>query len=507
MTASIFGSAADLLDPPYRTDPVGWVQNVARDYVWSTQRAILEAVRDHRRVAVPSCHLGGKSFTASRAVGWWIDQHAPGEAFAVTTAPTGPQVDAILWKEIRRMHTKAKLRGRALTREWKVGPGSGELVALGRKPNDYEPTAFQGLHERYVLAVLDEAGGIYGELWDAIDSLTGNDGSRILAIGNPDDPGSHFASICRPNSGWHVIHLDGYETPSMTGEEVPEYLRGLLISPTWIEEKRVEWGEDSAMFQAKVRGKFPDMTRTGVVPYAWANRCKVEGAWGMAAVQRAVSTLTNLVELGIDVGAGGDETVIYARRGPAVLRAPWIDHSGDWERVVDLAIEAILEVDARRVKVDVIGIGWGVVGGLEAARKAGRHSAEIIGVNVAESSADPSKFPNLRSEVWWMMRDLARQGALDLRLVEDETIYQLTAPEYKIVGGRTVVEPKAETRKRLRRSPDRADALNLAYYSPPPKGFAIVGGTHHHGAAGDAQRRSGATRERRGGGWRDPRGE
>jgi hypothetical protein len=32
----------------------------------------------------------------SRLAHWWIDVHPPGEAFVVTTAPTTPQVEAIL---------------------------------------------------------------------------------------------------------------------------------------------------------------------------------------------------------------------------------------------------------------------------------------------------------------------------------------------------------------------------------------------------------------------------
>ena len=35
--------------------------------------------------------------------------------------------------------------------------------------------------------------------------------------------------------------------------------------------------------------------------------------------------------------------------------------------------------------------------------------------------------------------------------------------------GRRVVEPKDATKKRIKRSPDDADAVNLAYAPPPPK--------------------------------------
>src|SRR3990172_1495005 len=126
-------AAADLLDPPYADDPVGWVADRLGTFLWSAQREILESVRDNRKTAVHSSYLSGKSFVAGRAVCWWIDQHMSGEAFAVTTAPTDPQVKGILWKEIARAHLSGSLRGRVLTREWKLRtPFSAdeELVAM-----------------------------------------------------------------------------------------------------------------------------------------------------------------------------------------------------------------------------------------------------------------------------------------------------------------------------------------------------------------------------------------
>ncbi|WP_448640271.1 hypothetical protein [Geodermatophilus sp. URMC 63] len=43
-------------------------------------------------------------------------------------------------------------------------------MAYGRKPADYDQAAFQGIHAKYVLVVLDEADGIPKSLFDAVDS-------------------------------------------------------------------------------------------------------------------------------------------------------------------------------------------------------------------------------------------------------------------------------------------------------------------------------------------------
>jgi hypothetical protein len=239
-------------------DPVGFVREVLGESLWSKQREIAEAVRDHRHVAVRSAHDTGKTFVASRLAAWWLSVHAPGEAFVVTTAPTFAQVRAILWREINRAHRKGRLPGRVNQTEWWIDR---EIVAYGRKPADYDEASFQGIHARYVLVILDEACGVPEPLWTAAETIATTDGCRVLAIGNPDTPLSHFKRVCEPGSGWQVIHVDGLRSPNFTDEEVPAELGELLLSPTWVAERRAEWGEDSALWASKVRGEFPAVPR------------------------------------------------------------------------------------------------------------------------------------------------------------------------------------------------------------------------------------------------------
>lgn len=445
-------------DRAYATDPVGWMTTKLEAVLWSKQCEIAEALVGHRRVAVHSAHEMGKSYLAARIVAWWLDTHPPGEAFVVSTAPTAKQVRAILWRELRRAHTAGHLAGRLNQTEWWLND---ELVAFGSKPADYDPTAFQGIHARYVLVVIDEACGVPEDIFRAAGSLAGNEHSRLLAIGNPDDPASYFATICKPGSGWHSIHVDGLQSPNFTGEAIPAELRDLLLAPIYVQELRDEVGEDSAVYISKVRGLFPENTTDGVVPLSWVRACqRLEEAADAAAL------LPN--ELGMDVGAGGDETVLRHRRGP-VAGLSWRKRTPNWADAVAFVLDAIAATGATRVKVDSIGIGWGVVGRLKELRAEGKHSAEIIAVNVGEASTQPEKFPKLRDQLWWEIgRELSRSQAWDLAAVDDTTVAQLIAPTYsRDSAGRIKVEPKADTRKRLKRSPDDADALLLAFYVPP----------------------------------------
>lgn len=456
MTRSAFEVAADLFDPQpsiYEKDPVRWAHDKGI-FLYSKQNDILVSlVIDD--TAVHSCHTSGKSFDAAVAVAWWLDSHPPGTAFVVTSAPTGDQVKAILWREIGRIHKLYDLPGRVNLTEWYIG---GELVAFGRKPNDYEPTAFHGIHAIHVLVVLDEGSGIPKALMDAASTLTSNDGSRTLIIGNPDDPSSHFAKLCKPGSGWRVIHISAQDTPNFTGEPVPPEVAAAMLSKSWVEKKKLEWGEDSALYISKVLGLFPKDSEFGIIPASAIAKC------------RRLELEEGPVELGVDVGAGGDQSVIRERKG-MVAGEVWRSRHGDPEKLQDEIISAILQTQATKVKIDSNGIGWGICGWVRKELRTAGVECAVLPVNVGEGSQFPKRYVNLRAEMWWEIgRELSRHELWDLRAIDDECAVELETPKYLIkTGGRIQVEDKDEVKKRLGRSPDDADALLLAFYDPPVK--------------------------------------
>ncbi|RXS84235.1 hypothetical protein EST92_11800 [Streptomyces sp. TM32] len=464
----------DQLAADYARDPVKWARDKLGEHLWSKQVEIAQSVRDHRLTAVRSCHGVGKSWTASRLTAWWLDTHPPGEARVVTTAPTGDQVKAILWSEINAAFSKAEARerpfiGRINETEWKLGK---RMIAFGRKPSDYNPHAFQGIHAKYVLVILDEACGINRQFWTAANAIATGEHCRILAIGNPDDPGSQFARACANTDRWNVIGISAFDTPNFTDEPIPDELRPMLVSRDYVDDMAAEFGTESPTYTSKVRGEFPHDSEDGVVRLSKLRAC--------AAPRDEPPTDVLPVELGVDMGAGGDETSIRERRGMVVGRE-WRFREKDPVKAAARIVEAIRESGAGTVKVDSIGIGWGIVGNLREKREQGRHTAEILGVNVSEASTEPQRFTRLRSQIWWEIgRKLSEDCSWDLSGLEEDDrerlVSQLTAPKYSIdSAGRIVVEPKAETIKRLGRSPDNADALLLAFYAAPGGFDAAMG--------------------------------
>jgi hypothetical protein len=454
----------------YQAHPDAWVRERLGEHLWSKQVEILASVRDNPFTAVKSCHGIGKSFVASRAATWWVDCHAPGTAVVVTTAPTGDQVKAILWSEINGAANRAADRGDPLpgqvnALEWKL---RGQLVGMGRKPSDYNKHAFQGIHRRFVLVIIDEACGVLQHFWTAALAIATGIHCRVLAIGNPDDPGSHFAQVCA-SPLWNLIKISVFDSPNFTGERVPRDLAEVLVSRRYEQTMLSEYGAESPVYISKVLAEFPQDAEDGVVRLSKLRRCCLPPDSPRVGGQLLP------VELGVDVGAGGDEAVIRERRGMVVGRE-WRTRTRDSEELVDLIVTAINITGATNVKVDTIGVGWGIVGSLRRRKRDGKHTATIIGVNVAESATAPAKYARLRSQIWWEIgRQLTEDGGWDFSQLEeadrDRLITQLTAPKYAMdASGRIVVEPKDETKKRIGRSPDNADALLLAFYTGAGQG-------------------------------------
>jgi hypothetical protein len=427
--------------------------------VWSKQRDILQSVRDHRRTAVHSCHGIGKSHVAALAISWWLDAHPPGEAFVVTTAPTTAQVRAILWRYVRRFHKSVGLPGRVNQTEWLIDE---EIVAYGRKPADQDESAFQGIHARYVLVVIDEACGVPEQLWVAADALATGPDCRILAIGNPDNSATHFFKVCQPGSGWNTLSISAFDSPNFTGEPVSEAVAASLVSKVWVEEKKLDWGEDNALYRSKVLGQFSVDAADTVVRASDVAACRIDPETKYSPADLSP------VELGVDVGGGSDETVIRERRGILAGRE-WRIRTDRPEKIAPLVLRALRISGATKVKIDSIGVGFGVIGELRNAARRGEHQAQIIGVNVSANPRDKKKFVNLRAEMWWTIgREFSSSGFWDLSQMEnpDTACAQLLWPRWFLDSkGRIQVEPKDDIIKRCGRSPDNADALLLAYYN------------------------------------------
>jgi hypothetical protein len=472
----------------YLGDPVGFVERGLGETTWSLQREVLRSVVENKRTSVPATHAPGKTHLAARVAAYWIAVHPPGTARVITTATTFRQVKGLLWPHIRRLQSAYNLIGQTAATTWTY---DGDFLAEGVKPPDDAEAGISGYHAPHLLIIIDEAGGIKHAFGQSIEALMTGVDTHMLVLGNPPVSGevTWFEKVSNsPLFNTIVIPYD--KTPNFTGEdtgpcrscppEVEAHQIGQhLIDQQWIDEQLSEFGEHSTWFQARALARFVHDSSAKTLPIDWLELARVVTEAGPGPIK-----------LGVDVAAdGGDEFVIakmdgwtitleHASRGQENHSAPAVaavilDHirkalTAHRERGIDTPV---------RVKVDTIGVGWGVVGILqqwegEGLLQDGPYTAHIVPVNVANKARKDKKFYNQRAEMWWNMRALIEPnnpaaGLLRLDLGTKE-IAQLNAPTYAADStARITIEKKAEMKKRGVHSPDRAEAILLAAYEPP----------------------------------------
>ena len=457
----------------WAADPVAWVTERLGEQPWSRQADIMRSVAENPLTAVQSSHGVGKSWVASRLVAWALDTSPPGSTFVVTTAPRWDQVLGVVWRYISRVHKDAGLAGHVTqVAQWKI---DGELVGFGRKPADTDETGFQGFHAERVLVVIDEAGGVPAQIWNAVDSLVTTDASRVLAIGNPDSVSSHFHRVCTTEHGWNRIRISAFDSPAFTGEPVTADAEKTLVSQAWVEDKRLRWGERSPLYRIKVMGEFVTDDANALIPMSWVLAAQKRWHEWNDAPTRDIEQPAGRRVFGVDVALGGEDlTCIATRQGDVVM---------DVETWAQLDTIAIANIVAAKLAghagftsvVDSIGVGAGVLDVLRHRGCAARPFVASASAGKRRDASQTQTFPNLRSAAWWHLRELL-DPALGATLAlpdDDDLVADLTTPRWEpVTGGKIVVEAKDKVKARIGRSTDRGDAVVMACWV---EGFARAG--------------------------------
>lgn len=125
-------------------------------------------------------------------------------------------------------------------------------------------------------------------------------------------------------------------------------------------------------------------------------------------------------------------------------------------QTVGLVKNLMRELGASSVHVDAIGVGAGVVDRLE------EQGVSVVGIIASEKAYDPT-LRNVRAEGFWRLRQLLERGEIALK-PDDVLAKQLLDLEWHFnSSGQVQIESKEDMRKRGMPSPDRADALAIAF--------------------------------------------
>jgi intein/homing endonuclease len=173
--------------------------------------------------------------------------------------------------------------------------------------------------------------------------------------------------------------------------------------------------------------------------------------------------------IGVDIAQGGSDDTVLAPRHDGWY-APLLVVSGaqtpDGKTAAGLVVSK--RRDGAKAIVD-IGGGWG--GDCHAAlRENGIDSISYMGVkdSKARTSDRSLGFTNVRSQAYWRFRealDPSQPGGSPIMLPRDSILLaDLCAPRYEVVPRGIKLESKEDVVKRLGRSPDRGDAVVMAWH-------------------------------------------
>jgi hypothetical protein len=191
--------------------------------------------------------------------------------------------------------------------------------------------------------------------------------------------------------------------------------------------------------------------------------------WVLLAQQRWVETPKPGVVLrsvGNDVAHGGADNTVFAP-----IYGTWFDELTVYPgtatpRGEDVAARA-QQLAGPGIPIYVDAIGYGAAA-FEAMQQWGLH-AFAVNFGAGSEATDKSRrfrFANIRAEAYWRLREaLDPASGENICLPPDrEMMADLCAPKFKVVAGRIQIEPKADIKDRIGRSPDKGDAVVLAWY-------------------------------------------
>lgn len=471
----------------YQNDPIGWMVDVLEipehTIRWSLNdgyqahewdgtidplAAIAEGLANWEDVGVESGTGTGKSFEGACIVLWFLACWEGARVF--TFAPKEDQLRLYIWAEIAKLWPKfSRHFPSAVRSDLRIRmDGTDNWAAFGYSvqvgADEEVATNAQGMHSPHLLLIYEETPGIHPAVMAAGANTCTAPHNLRLALGNPDNQLDTLHQFC-VSPGVRHVRVSALDHPNVvtgSADVVPG-----AVSVERIEKAKVEPGENTPLYESRVRGVSPAQAVDALIKLEWLE--KAAEKWEML---KAAGKLTiGRPAKGVDVAnsENGDEAAIADGRGATLLSVrsfPCPNANLLGEQVVREAKDE--GVPQEHVGVDPVGVGAGTVN--EAARL-NMIVRRLNGANrpVAKAEhapdgssyewvSDANEFNNLRSQMHWQFREDARLGRLALPRLP-KLFKQLTQVKYEKKGGKVCVEAKADLVKRTGKSPNDADAV------------------------------------------------
>ena len=461
----------------YKNDRVAFAYDIFPGYrhsITEYQQEILSYFDEgYNRVSVRGPHGLGKTFLAALLTHHTV-LTAEEDCKVVTTASAWRQLEKYLWPEIIKHSTKidwssvgrpAYDRNRELLKQ-SIYLNGGTVEAFAVSSDDHN--TIEGAHATIMVYIYDEAKTIPRDTWNASEGAFSAEGlsdvhkALAFAISTPGPTSGQFYDIQTKKPGyedWLVRHVT-----------VDEAIAARRISASWVEQRKVQWGIDSAIFRNRVLGEFADSSEDSVIPYSWVMLAIARwNSWESSQFPE----LPGKRIIGADIARFGEDATVFAdRHGSAITNI----HKYPKVSVSDAAriAESLNHEHTYHIEMDG-GLGAGVYDIMKDRKVQKLRAIHMSAPTHRRDRSGVYKFNSTRSAAWWNLRELMDPVyGEDIMLPEDEDlIADLTTPYWEEKEGKIVIETKKEVKKRLGRSTDTGDAVVLAYWNPSSGGGVV----------------------------------
>lgn len=438
----------------WREKPPVFVREVFNVTPDPWQDDALEAFPTHPRIAMKACAGPGK--TALLAWLCWNFLVTRPKPKIAATAISGDNLRDNLWTEMSKWMDRSELIKDQFT--WQA-----ERIFLKANPQNWWMSARQwsksatpeqqgntmrGLHDDYVMAVLDESGGIPQAVMATVENIGSSAIEyHIVQAGNPTNLNGPLYTACTTARHlWKVFEITSDpDDPKRTSR----------VSKQWAQEQIDQYGRDHPWVLVNIMGKFPPASFNSLIGPDEVNAVlgrHIQKAQYMHAAKT----------IGIDVGRFGDDpSVIFPRQGLACFKPTMLRNvDGIFGAGATATMWANHPAGGEADGVFIDGTGGWAASWVDALSLLNRVP---ISVQFAGKPNDP-KFYNKRAEIWWGMCEAIKSGMCLPNV--PEIVGELTTPTYTFKGDKILVEEKDQVKLRLGRSPNYADALATTFAQP-----------------------------------------
>lgn len=372
------------------------------------------------------------------------------DALTVVTAPTMVQLRDVWIAESRRLVGAAHPAVQAM-----VEVTNSKVVICGRPTwgiwtrSASKPENFQGYHQKNLTIIFDECSGIDRAIIQTAKGTLTNPNSLMIAAGNPNTREcAFFDMFYHPDEAplWHKLRFDSRKSEIVDKDNIQRLIK--------------EFGAESDVVRVRVHGEFPLADPNCIMSSEDLFAC--QGVPMLDAVAMR-GDMEYGRQFGIDFARfGSDESIIYQRSGQAIIA---------WKRLVKTEPIDVLEAAYKMQRaagwrdedclycVDAGGMGQGVMGNLY---RDGKRVFEFH----SNGTSKKRDYANKMTEAYFHIAKIARERRL--HIPKDPTLVQQLSS--RLYGtnkkGKLEIEGKDEYMKRgPYSSPDRADALAMAFYN------------------------------------------